>query len=177
MVDTGCVLRTPEGVALLPDVGPTLLEARRLGFHLIVVSNQPGVARGLITTDELRAVQQRLEELLLREGVKLDGVRFCTHALGDGCLCRKPAPGMLRQAAKSRGIDLERSVMLGDRESDVLAGRAAGCSTTVLLDQGRHKGCEEVAPSAPSASSPPPTSATYSIGALADLVPILRRLS
>jgi histidinol-phosphate phosphatase family protein len=131
MVDTGYV-RDPAHVELLPGVAAALGEARSLGFELVVVSNQSGVARGLISMPELAAVQQRLEELLAREAVTLDDVRFCLHGPADGCACRKPAPGLLRDAAAARGIDLSRSVMVGDRDSDVLAGRVAGC-TTILL--------------------------------------------
>lgn len=160
MVDTGYV-SDPGNVELLPGAAEMLREAKRAGFALIVVSNQSGVARGLISREQLSAVQARFEELLTREGVRLDDVRFCLHGPDDGCLCRKPAPGMLRQAAKARGIDLERSVMLGDRESDILAGKAAGCATTILLLR-------------ESPSIPP--SATHSVGSLIEVLPILRRL-
>jgi len=161
MIDTGYV-RDPNDVTLLPGAAEMLREAKRAGFTLILVSNQSGVARGIISREQLSAVQDRFEELLAKEGVKLDDVRFCLHGPDDGCLCRKPAPGMLRQAAKARGIDLERSVMLGDRESDILAGKSAGCATTILLLQKE------------STASPP--SATHSVGSLTDVLPILRRL-
>jgi D-glycero-D-manno-heptose 1,7-bisphosphate phosphatase len=165
MVDTGYV-RDPNMVELLPGAVDMLVEAKRLGFALILVSNQSGVARGIISRVELAAVQARFEELLVvsSEGsIRLDDVRFCLHGPEDGCLCRKPAPGMLRQAAKARGIDLERSVMLGDRDSDILAGRAAGCATTILLDSTE-------------TNRAPPPSATHSVGSLIEVVPILRRL-
>lgn len=156
MVDTGYV-RDPVDVQLLPGVVEALREARKLGFQLVVVSNQSGVARGIISPAQLNAVQKRFEDLLAREGISLDGAWFCLHGPDEGCACRKPAPGLLRQAATARDIDLSRSVMVGDRESDVLAGRAAGC-TTILLDR----------------TSP---HAHYTAASLIDSVPILRRLS
>ncbi len=156
MVDTGYV-RDPADVALLPGVGLVLAEARALGFELVIVSNQSGVARGIITSEQLEAVQARLEALLLAEGITVDDVRFCLHGPDAGCSCRKPAPGMLVAAAAARGIDLERSVMLGDRESDVSAGRQAGC-TTILLG---------------STSS----SADHTVASLSEVVGILRRMS
>jgi histidinol-phosphate phosphatase family protein len=158
MVDTGYV-RDPADVALLPGASEVLREARRLGFAIVVVSNQSGVARGLITPDALAAVERRFEELLAKEGAAIDAVHFCLHGPDDGCGCRKPAAGLLVEAAKSRGIDLERSIMVGDRESDVLAGKGAGC-TAVLVN--------------PDTAS---TAADASIASLPELLPILRRLA
>lgn len=132
MVDTGYV-RDPALVELLPGVTAGLRDARALGFELIIVSNQSGVARGLISEQELARVQARFEELLRTDGIELDDVRFCIHGPDDGCRCRKPKSGMLEDAAADRGIDLERSVMVGDRDSDVFAGRGAGC-TTILVE-------------------------------------------
>ena len=131
MVDTGYV-RDPADVVLLPGVARGLVDARELGFDIIVVSNQSGVARGIISTAQLEAVQARFEALLEAEGACIDMVRFCLHGPDDGCLCRKPAPGMLHDAASARGIDLRRSVMVGDRDSDMVAGRSAGCTTIIL---------------------------------------------
>jgi D-glycero-D-manno-heptose 1,7-bisphosphate phosphatase len=131
MIDTGYA-RDPASVELLPGVAAGLVEARALGFELVVISNQSGVARGIISPEQLASVQARLEELLRSEGVALDDVRFCVHHPDDGCRCRKPAAGMLEDAAMARGIDLERSVMIGDRDSDVLAGRNAGCMTILV---------------------------------------------
>ena len=156
MVDTGYV-RDPADVVLLPGVGLTLAEARALGFELVIVSNQSGVARGIITSEQLEAVQARLEALLLAEGITLDDVRFCLHGPDAGCSCRKPAPGMLVAAAAARGIDLERSVMLGDRESDVLAGREAGCTTILLGNRS--------------------SIADHTVASLSEVVAILRRMS
>lgn len=134
MIDTGYV-RDPADVVLLPGVPEGLAAAKKMGFELVIVSNQSGVARGIISREQLAAVQARLEELLAAHGVTIDHVEMCLHGPDEGCACRKPAPGMLLAAARVRGIDLRRSVMIGDRETDVAAGRAAGC-TTILIGQG-----------------------------------------
>lgn len=112
------------------------------GYELYVVSNQSGVARGFFPEDALRAVETRLEELLADVGVPLAGFYFCPHypegtiaSFARSCSCRKPQPGLLRQAATEHGVDLSSSWMIGDILDDVEAGRRAGCRT-VLLNNG-----------------------------------------
>lgn len=110
------------------------------GYRLIVVTNQPGLAYGLFTRAALTRLQLALAEMMQREGVRLTDFYACPHAPGPagpvpGCLCRKPAPGLLRQAARGHAIDLMRSWMIGDILDDVEAGRRAGCRT-VMLDIG-----------------------------------------
>jgi D-glycero-D-manno-heptose 1,7-bisphosphate phosphatase len=99
------------------------------GFLLVVVTNQPEIARGALSREAVAAIHARLVELL-----PLDDVRVCPHDDADGCGCRKPKPGMLVEAARELGIALERSFMVGDRWKDVEAGRSAGC-TCVFLDR------------------------------------------
>jgi len=114
----------------------------QLGYKLIVVTNQPGVAKGLFTETALGPLQHRLAEKLAQYGVALDGFYYCPHS-PDGavgryaiaCTCRKPMPGMLVRAAHEHGIDLAGSWMVGDILNDVEAGRRAGCRT-VLIDNG-----------------------------------------
>jgi histidinol-phosphate phosphatase family protein len=111
------------------------------GFVFVVVSNQPGVAQGHFAMDALDAVEARLRTLLSRASIELLGFYWCTHNASTGfgdaaaCDCRKPAPGLLLQAAKEHGIDLARSWMVGDILDDVEAGARAGCRT-VLLNNG-----------------------------------------
>jgi len=131
-VDPSRVRFTPhatEGLRLLADHG----------FEIVVVSNQPGLAFGLYTRAQLTQLHLALRDMLQHEGVPLLDFYACTHAAGPGpvpaCLCRKPAPGLLRQAARVHGIDLARSWVIGDLLDDVEAGRRAGCGS-VLLDVG-----------------------------------------
>lgn len=118
--------RDPGAVELLPGAAAALREARALDYKLVIISNQSGVARGLIQPDEARAVQARVEELFAREGVAFDGAWFCFHGPDEACRCRKPAPGMIVDASRALGLDLARSIMVGDKASDIEAGIAAG---------------------------------------------------
>jgi D-glycero-D-manno-heptose 1,7-bisphosphate phosphatase len=114
-----------------------------LGWPLIVVSNQPAAAKGIVSLAELRAVHERVVELLAEEGIALDDWRYCFHhpqgvvpQLSGPCPCRKPQPGMLLAATERYGIALDRSWMIGDTDTDILAGRAAG-TRTILIENPR----------------------------------------
>ncbi len=119
-------------VRLIPGVAPALRALAASGKLLVVVSNQSGVARGLIKSEEVAAVHARVVELLAAEGVHLDAAYHCEHGPDDGCACRKPRPGMLLRAAAEHPIDLRRSLMVGDKPSDVAAGEAAGCKALLF---------------------------------------------
>ncbi|MDQ6745242.1 MAG: HAD family hydrolase [Actinomycetota bacterium] len=127
--------RDPAQVRLLPGVTEALRRLHDAGFLLVIVSNQSGVGRGLISPEQATAVHRRLMEMLGEDGVSLDQARYCPHAPEDGCDCRKPSPSMLIDAAFSLDIDLSVSYMIGDKRSDVEAGRRAGCRT-ILLESG-----------------------------------------
>lgn len=122
-------LADPEGVRLLPGVreGLALLD----GYALVIASNQSGLGRGLFSLGDLENVHRRTIELL--EGVRFSGAFYCPHAPDDVCACRKPKPGLLLEARDRLNLDLARSFMIGDRQTDVAAGLAAGCRP-VLLD-------------------------------------------
>jgi histidinol-phosphate phosphatase family protein len=126
MVDVGYP-RGPDDVELLPDAPDTLARLRQLGLKLVVVSNQSGVGRGLVTADEAASVHRSFVEALRAHGVELDAAYYCPHAPDDGCSCRKPSPELLERAARELDIDLRESFMVGDKDSDVEAGRRAGC--------------------------------------------------
>jgi D-glycero-D-manno-heptose 1,7-bisphosphate phosphatase len=114
---------------ILPGVPAACRALRGAGFVLIVVTNQPDIARGVITEEAATAVN----DALLAQ-VELDGVLMCIHDDLDRCTCRKPAPGLLVTAAARWGIDLGTSVMVGDRWRDIAAGKAAGCHT-IFVDR------------------------------------------
>lgn len=124
--------REPERVRLLAGVAQALSQLRASGFQLVVVSNQSGIGRGIISEREARAVHERFVALLTDEGIELDAVKYCPHAPEEGCACRKPAPGMLTDAASELGLDLRESFMVGDKDSDVEAGRRAGCRSILF---------------------------------------------
>jgi D-glycero-D-manno-heptose 1,7-bisphosphate phosphatase len=122
-----CPPRTAEEFEFLPGAAQAAARLREAGFVLVVVTNQPDVARGSTT----REAVERLNDLV-RAALPVEDVLSCFHDRGDGCDCRKPLPGMLLEAARRWGLDLGRSFMVGDRHTDVLAGRAAGCRTVLV---------------------------------------------
>ena len=103
---------------------------REAGFLLVVVTNQPDIGHGLVAPAVVEAMHARL-----RERLSPDAIEVCPHRQDEGCACRKPRPGLLQGAAARLGIDLTRSFVVGDRQHDILAGRAAGCYT-VFVDRG-----------------------------------------
>jgi D-glycero-D-manno-heptose 1,7-bisphosphate phosphatase len=122
--------RRREDFRLYPEAAASLQRLKQAGFILAVVTNQPDVGNGLISRSEVDA----MHEIMARE-LPLDAVKACFHRQADHCDCRKPKPGMILEAAMELDIDLKKSFMVGDRKSDVEAGRAAGCAT-VFIDLG-----------------------------------------
>lgn len=118
------------GLEVLPGVVEACTALRRAGFLLVVVTNQPDVARGTQRQEIVEGINNAL-----RAQVPVDEIRVCYHDEPDGCACRKPKPGLLLQAERDWQIDLASSFMVGDRWMDIEAGRRAGC-TTVLIDCG-----------------------------------------
>ena len=114
-------------VHVLPGVADALARLREAGFHLVVVTNQPEVARGTLSREVLDGMHARLASLL-----PLDDFRVCPHVDEDACECRKPKPGLLEAAAREDGLSLADSFMVGDRWRDVEAGRRAGCATVFI---------------------------------------------
>lgn len=110
-----------EEFRVLPGVAEACADLRRVGFVLVVVTNQPDIARGTQTRAEVDRMNQRLRSL-----VPLDEVCMCPHDDSDACACRKPYPGMLLDAAERLNLDLTRSVSVGDRWRDIEAARRAG---------------------------------------------------
>jgi len=129
IVDVGYP-RDPAQVEPLPGAIDAL-RVLQVHFALVIISNQSGIGRGLLTEAEARAVHDRVVDVFGHAGVGFAGAYYCPHAPGAGCPCRKPAPGLLLDAARELGLDLARSVILGDKASDVAAGRAAGCGHTI----------------------------------------------
>jgi D-glycero-D-manno-heptose 1,7-bisphosphate phosphatase len=146
----------PADVALLPGASEALRRLADAGWLLIGVTNQPAAAKGLVSIEQLAAVQARVLELLAAGGVRFDDFRVCFHhpdgvvpELTRRCACRKPAPGMLLDSARALDLDIGSAWMIGDTDSDVQAGRAAGCRT-VLVEHpaSAHKRCGDVSPDA-----------------------------
>ena len=103
------------------------------GIRIVIVSNQQGVGRGMISPESLEQINAAVLSKLAESGVDVSGVYYCPHLKEDDCECRKPKPGLLVKAAGELGFDLNSSVFVGDAPSDVQAGRAAGCATVLVL--------------------------------------------
>ncbi|MHC4745583.1 MAG: D-glycero-alpha-D-manno-heptose-1,7-bisphosphate 7-phosphatase, partial [Planctomycetota bacterium] len=137
-------LSHPDQVKLLAGVAKALVELRGLGYKLIVVSNQSGVARGILSEKTLGQIHDKLEELLARGGARLDRIYYCPYH-PDGAVgkyrkesdWRKPAPGMLLAAAKDMDLNLDASWAIGDSDRDIEAGARAGCRT-ILVNSPAH---------------------------------------
>lgn len=132
-----------EDFVLLPGVAKGLRQLQQAGFALVVVTNQAGIARGLYDEGRFHGISRHMRMLLEREAVRFDGVYFCPHH-PEGvvqryrrlCNCRKPRPGLLWQAAADLGLELAESILVGDKASDIAAGRAAGIARCVLVRSG-----------------------------------------
>jgi D-glycero-D-manno-heptose 1,7-bisphosphate phosphatase len=129
----------PADVRLIPGAAVAAGELARAGYTLVCVSNQPAAAKGKVALAELLEVHERVIELLAEQQVRIAASFLCPHhpdgvvpELSGSCDCRKPAPGMLLEAASMLALDLRSSWMLGDIDSDVTAGLAAGCATVLI---------------------------------------------
>ena len=129
----------PLCVTLARDAGRALRALKEHGFLLVVVSNQPGVALARFSLQSLGRVERRIQELLAPSAVEIDAFYYCPHLpqapnvrYAVRCLCRKPQPGLLRQAAREWQIDLTQSWLVGDILDDVEAGNRAGCRTVLV---------------------------------------------
>jgi D-glycero-D-manno-heptose 1,7-bisphosphate phosphatase len=115
------------GFKFIPGISKALAQLAALKLPLIVISNQAGVGKKLVTRESLEEITHRFVSELNSQGVFIDAVYYCPHRPDEGCKCRKPAPGLLLQAASDWHLDLRRSVFVGDSESDLDAAKAAGC--------------------------------------------------
>jgi D-glycero-D-manno-heptose 1,7-bisphosphate phosphatase len=135
MVDTGYPSK-PEQVLLLAGVKEGLTSLRSAGFKLVIITNQSGIGRGILGEDDFWAVQARLESLLGQD--QITATYFCPDHPDKPSERRKPAPGMLLQAARDLDLDLTASFMIGDKESDIQAGLNAGVKAAIWLSHGTH---------------------------------------
>lgn len=136
-------LRCIDSFELMDGVVDAIKKINKAGYLAVVVTNQPVIARGEVSFEELTAIHNKMETLLGYEGAYLDAIYYCPHHPHKGfdgertelkleCDCRKPKPGMLLRAEKDFNVDLSQSWMVGDRESDIKAGLAAGCKTALI---------------------------------------------
>jgi histidinol-phosphate phosphatase family protein len=127
-------VRTPDDVEWLPGALDAIRQLTEAGVRLIVISNQAGVARGAMTSDDLAAVEAAMRADVQAAGGEIEAFLYCIHGWDDGCECRKPRPGMLYQAQRRFDLDLTRTPFIGDDERDGEAADAAGCPFLLVSD-------------------------------------------
>lgn len=152
-------LTRPSEVELEPGAAQALRLLRQNGFLIIIVTNQAGVAKGLLSEETLAEIHRTMRQKLAQEGAHVDAIYYCPHhpeglikRYSGECDCRKPKPGLLLRAARELNIDLKHSVLIGDAERDILAGKAAGCRTYLITN----------------VVTPPPTAADHCVASLLD---------
>lgn len=141
----------PHQLILFPGVPEAVRALNDAGYLVFVATNQGGIGLGFMKEASLHAIHLRMEELLAEKGAVLNDIAYCPHRPQAGCACRKPSPGMLLRLAEKHSVDLSASIMVGDRDTDVQAGRAAGCKTVKI--------------------GPPDPDADHSAATLAEAVP------
>ncbi|MBS4029276.1 MAG: D-glycero-beta-D-manno-heptose 1,7-bisphosphate 7-phosphatase [Ignavibacteriales bacterium] len=125
-------ISNPDELVLIPDSAKAIREMNELGLKVFIISNQSGIARGYFSENDLQKVNERLLQLLKNENAFIDKIYYCPHIDEDNCDCRKPKPGMLKQAEQEFGIDLKKSFVVGDRFVDVDAGKNVGAKTILV---------------------------------------------
>jgi D-glycero-D-manno-heptose 1,7-bisphosphate phosphatase len=137
---------------VLPGVPKAIRLLNDLGFVVVMVSNQPGIAKAHFSRDLLPRLERKLQAALKPRGARIDAIYYCLHhpdaavkTLRKRCLCRKPAPGMLRQAARDLDLSLPDSYMIGDGLTDIEAGSRAGCRT-IFVGRWKCEHCEFIRP-------------------------------
>ena len=132
-------LASPEEFQFFPDVLENLARLNHLGARVIVVTNQSGLARGFLSESDLVGIHRKLENSLRDHGGWSDGVFYCPHHPDEGCRCRKPNPGLIEQAQRSLNIDISKSYLVGDKQSDMELALTVG-SVGVLVMTGPMSG-------------------------------------
>jgi len=124
-----------EEFEFLPRAIEALKVLKSKGYDIYIITNQRGIARKMMTEDNLHEIHRRMEETLARDGVRLNGIYYCPHENNE-CECRKPKAGLFYQAAKEHLFDLAQAINIGDSQSDLEAGELAGCKNIYMESNG-----------------------------------------
>jgi len=125
-------LHDPADLVMIHGVATAIAKINQWNIPVAVVTNQAGIGRGLYGVEAYHSINRTIADILAQVGAHVDAWYFCPHTPHDACLCRKPSPGMLKEAAKDLGLELRHSVLVGDKESDLQAARAAGCAAVLV---------------------------------------------
>jgi D-glycero-D-manno-heptose 1,7-bisphosphate phosphatase len=126
-------LDDPAQLELIPGAAEGLRLLQNHGFGLVVISNQSGIGRGIISKDAVEAINARLRKLLHQQGIQLDGIYYCPHSPEQNCVCRKPNPTLIYQAAEDLHFNPRESFVVGDKCSDIEMGKRANAATILVL--------------------------------------------
>ncbi len=126
--------RRLEDFHLMPRVVEAVSALNQAGFLVVVITNQSGISRDYFSKETLDAIHEYLRTAMGEGGARIDGIYYCPHLPHHGCSCRKPKPGLIRTSSHELNICLERSFMVGDSQSDIEAGAAAGCRTVMIAN-------------------------------------------
>ncbi|RJQ66393.1 MAG: D-glycero-beta-D-manno-heptose 1,7-bisphosphate 7-phosphatase [Desulfobacteraceae bacterium] len=129
-------IKSWEEFEFLPGSLEALARLTRKGYTLILITNQSAVGRGFVAQQTLDHTHSHMRAAVAEAGGRIEGVFFCPHRPDENCACRKPKPGLVRQACERYGIDPADSIMIGDSARDILCGRNAGCGMTILVRTG-----------------------------------------
>lgn len=141
--DLGCYVSKPEDFEFIEGVIEAFKNLNQREFKLVVITNQGGIAKGEYTEQDLEAIHKKMVSLLENEGIRLTGIYYCPHHTKDKCDCRKPRTGLVERAVKEHGIDPKKSFFIGDKTTDIQAGKSMGCKTFLVKTGygGRDKIC------------------------------------
>lgn len=132
-VECADFVETPEAWHPLPGALEAIAQISHAGWHVVIACNQSSLGRGLMEVATLNALHARMHKLVAAVGGRIDAVFYCPHAPGEGCHCRKPAPGLFEQISERYGLDLKGMPTVGDSVEDLLAGVAVGCEPHLVL--------------------------------------------
>lgn len=135
-------IKSWEEFEFLPDAVEAIRLLNKNNYQIYVITNQGGISRGCMSEQNVREIHENMTEELKKHDARIDGIYYCPHKEGDDCECRKPKPGMLFKAASEHNFDLTKSILIGDTERDIDAGRAARCKTILA---GREKSLLQIA--------------------------------
>ena len=129
----GYYISSIEQIELIENIFPAILMLQNEGYLIIIVTNQAGINKGILSNEQVDEINQHIIQLLKKQGIDISAVYVCPHKPEEQCKCRKPQPGLLLKAAKEYNIDLENSIMIGDTDIDTEAGLNAGLKKVIKI--------------------------------------------
>ena len=129
----GYYISSIEQIELIENIFPAILMLQNEGYLIIIVTNQAGINKGILSNEQVDEINQHIIQLLKKQGIDISAVYVCPHKPEEQCKCRKPQPGLLLKAAKEYNIDLENSIIIGDTDKDTEAGLNAGLKKVIKI--------------------------------------------